>query len=355
MLIGFALAAYSIVANDSIQTLGTFLSSNAKRPWWVLWLWIALILVVTVVWGWLVHAGDPAFGRLQQKGINFPAQFSWLYVIPPLVLVMLTRAGIPVSTSLLVLTSFVALSSLESGSEVSGPGEIFANMMKKSFVGYLLAFGIGLAAYGIVISLLERGFESSPDSEKPVSMTWVVFQWVSTGFLWSMWLVQDLANVFVYLPRKLDLVSVLSAVGGMVLLLAIIIRARGGRIQQVVTEKTNTVDIRSATLIDFFYAMILMFFKVDYIPKLFLWLDWDIPWPEKMPMSTTWVFLGLLAGREFGMWFRLRNSPFDDVRKTVGKDLLKVSLGAVISLVIAFALPYLAIRFGLVGVEPVSP
>lgn len=31
-IIGFLLAAYSIVANDAIQTLGTFLSSNAKRP-----------------------------------------------------------------------------------------------------------------------------------------------------------------------------------------------------------------------------------------------------------------------------------------------------------------------------------
>lgn len=34
--IGFLMAAYSIVANDAIQTLGTFLSSNSHRPWWVL-------------------------------------------------------------------------------------------------------------------------------------------------------------------------------------------------------------------------------------------------------------------------------------------------------------------------------
>jgi hypothetical protein len=35
-IVGFLFAAYSIVANDAIQTLGTFLSSNAKRPWWML-------------------------------------------------------------------------------------------------------------------------------------------------------------------------------------------------------------------------------------------------------------------------------------------------------------------------------
>jgi len=36
-LIGFLFAAYAIVANDVIQTLGTFLASNAKRPWLILW------------------------------------------------------------------------------------------------------------------------------------------------------------------------------------------------------------------------------------------------------------------------------------------------------------------------------
>ena len=31
MIVGFLLAAYSVVANDSLQTLGTYLSSNKKR------------------------------------------------------------------------------------------------------------------------------------------------------------------------------------------------------------------------------------------------------------------------------------------------------------------------------------
>ena len=33
MWFGFALAGYSAIANDSIQTLGTFLASNSKRTW----------------------------------------------------------------------------------------------------------------------------------------------------------------------------------------------------------------------------------------------------------------------------------------------------------------------------------
>ena len=44
---GFCLAAYSVVGNDSIQTLGTFLSSNKKVNWKWIWFFIAGILVAT--------------------------------------------------------------------------------------------------------------------------------------------------------------------------------------------------------------------------------------------------------------------------------------------------------------------
>ncbi|SVC70538.1 uncharacterized protein METZ01_LOCUS323392, partial [marine metagenome] len=33
-IIGFGLAAYSVIGNDSIQTLGTFLASNKERFKW---------------------------------------------------------------------------------------------------------------------------------------------------------------------------------------------------------------------------------------------------------------------------------------------------------------------------------
>ena len=40
MWVGFCIAGYSAIANDSIQTLGTFLSSNNKVPWWLLWIFV---------------------------------------------------------------------------------------------------------------------------------------------------------------------------------------------------------------------------------------------------------------------------------------------------------------------------
>lgn len=125
MIIGFALAAYAIVANDSIQTLGTFIASNNKRPWWALWLWISGLMCVTIIWGWIANGGDPTFGRLSAVGKNIPHPYdygsvlTWLFIIPPLSLVILTRYGIPVSTSLLVLTGFKGLVAQQKGDRKS--------------------------------------------------------------------------------------------------------------------------------------------------------------------------------------------------------------------------------------------
>ena len=68
-VIGFAVAAYAVVANDSIQTLGTFLASNSKRPWWVLWIFASTILVAVVAYGYISGAGDVAYDRLDKLSV----------------------------------------------------------------------------------------------------------------------------------------------------------------------------------------------------------------------------------------------------------------------------------------------
>lgn len=349
MVVGFALAAYAIVANDSIQTLGTFLSSNAHRPWWLLWIWISGILVVTVTWGWVSSGGDPAFGRLSAEGkeVPFPGSyggsFTWLFVIPPLALVILTRYGIPVSTSLLVLTAFKGLVAQQMAKDPKGAVDLFGTMMKKSLVGYGIAFIVGLVIFWFVIGFLERKFwNEDEETRHKRHPAWMAFQWLSTGFLWSMWLVQDLANVFVYLPRSLSWWGLGLSLLGMVILQGILFRDRGGKIQAVVTSKTNTIDVRSATFIDLFYGLILLFFKVDYIPKIFESMGWEVPWPQKMPMSTTWVFLGLLAGREIGLALMLKHRKKTVVSRLVFMDAGKAFMGSVIAVILAMVLPLLA-------------
>jgi hypothetical protein len=67
----------------------------------------------------------------------------------------------------------------------------------------------------------------------------------------------------------------------------------------------------------------------------------DVPWPEKMPMSTTWVFLGLLAGREVGIALRLRHRSKKTVSKLIFKDAGKAFFGSGIAVVLALFLPLL--------------
>jgi len=94
---------------------------------------------------------------------------------------------------------------------------------------------------------------------------------------------------------------------------------RGGGIQDIVTEKTDVVDLRAATTIDFIYAIVLVIFK--YI--------------NNIPMSTTWVFLGLLAGREIALTLLSRKEePYKTTAKLVLRDILRAGMGLAISLMI---------------------
>ena len=108
----------------------------------------------------------------------------------------------------------------------------------------------------------------------------------------------------------------------MALGLGLLMRLRGDRIQEVVTEKSQVVDLRAATLINFIYAGILFYFKMH----------------SKMPMSTTWVFIGLLSGRELAMALR-KTSDFSlsEALKIVIRDLVYVTFGLLVSVIIAFA------------------
>ena len=313
MVIGFALGAYSIVGNDAIQTLGTFLSSNDHRPWWVLWLFAGSIITVVLVYGWVTYDGDVSYGRLQ--AIPVPDHFSWIYCVPPFVLLLLTRWGIPVSTTFLTLTIF-APKALES-------------MLLKSLLGYATAFVVAIIVYKLVTRSLESRFNRT---EGPTSPWWIVAQWCSTGFLWSQWLIQDLANIYVFLPRDPVSRTPDLAVGWFIVsiavilgLLAFIFYNHGGSIQKVVLTKTNTTDIRSATFVDLIYGIVLFVFK-----EL-----------SHIPMSTTWVFVGLLAGREIAIAWNEKHRSRQEVSRLVLSDFAKILAGLVVSVALALLLPRL--------------
>lgn len=327
-LVGFLLASYSIVANDAIQTLGTFLSSNSQRHWTVLWLYACSIIVAVMLSAYITNGGDISFGRLNQ--IPYPETgISWWHAVPPLFLLILTRYGIPVSTTFLVLTIFA----LTGGSETEG---VMTDMLLKSGLGYIVAIFAGGVVYSLVSGSFERWIHSTPRDSH--SLNWTIVQWCSTAFLWSQWLIQDLANIFVFLPRQTEqlpngdvvvqfsLGLIVFSTLVMLLLHAYIFATRGGEIQKIVLTKTNTTDVRAATLIDFIYGVILIFFK-----EL-----------SDIPMSTTWVFLGLLAGREIAISYIGQMRDGRETIYDVVSDIGRAMVGLLISVVLAIALPAVA-------------
>ena len=308
-IIGFVLAAYSVVANDSLQTLGTYLSSNQQRtPKALQMLFICGVAAAVMLIGWSLHPsggglGDPAWGRLD----NFPLpdNVNWVYLLPPVAVLALTQWGAPVSTSFLVLSAFVPKNS--------------TSLLLHSLTGYLMAFAMALVVYGALMWLLERTVLSSPLEKRKV---WLALQWISTGWLWSQWLVQDMANIFVYLPRELNLSSMVAATLILCFGLCVLVAIGGGPIQGVVRNKINTGDLRSATVIDFLFGCVL-FLKASI---------------STFPLSTTWVFLGLLAGREIAIRWRLHPIDRQPLKTVLGSDVFKAGVGIVVSLAVAFAI-----------------
>lgn len=311
MIAGFLLSMYACVSNDIIQTLGTFLSANKKTPFYYLWAFSVIVLVITIVTGWVVNNGDMSFGLLTR--IPVTEHYTFIYLLPPIILILLTKWGIPVATTFLVLSVF----------SVSDTSVIWM-MLTKSVLGYVIAFVAAIIIYNIIGRPLERYFyyTQKRSGDTKISKWWMVAKWCSTAFIWSQWLVQDSAKLFVYLPRKASVTELLFVLLSFTVFLGILTYKRGGDIQKIVKMKTNVQDPRSATIIDIIYAFLLLYF-INL---------------NNVPMSTTWVFIGLLAGREIALYQRLRFESPKKMYKHIIKDLYKVTLGLIVSIVVVVML-----------------
>ena len=305
MCVGFLLAAYSVIANDSVQTLGTWLASNSERfSWYKLWAPASIVLLFTIWFGWIINDGDISYGRLAK--IPFQ-EIQWYHAVAPAALLLLTRFGIPVSTTFLVLSAFASTFILE-------------KMLLKSVMGYAIAAVVAYGIWFVVTRWIDEKNDPVRDKNKA---KWRIAQWCSTGFLWYTWLSHDLANIAVYLPRQLSVEWMVFISVVFTSLLAWIFWEKGGKIQKIVLDKQGTRYVRSATIIDLVYAFILLFFK-QY---------------NDIPMSTTWVFVGLLCGREFAIAtissgaYKIKN-----VFPIVGKDFLKMMIGLGVSVAIVMAI-----------------
>lgn len=303
-LAAFGLASLAVMGNDALQTLGPFLASQSRdsqRRWSGLML--AGLLCGVLLLSWVAGSGDPAWGRLER--FPLPNPWRWQDLLPLLALLALTRFGLPVSTSFLVLTAVAPV-------QIGG-------MLRKSLAGYGLAFGVAVLVYGSLAPWLEGPppEETPPLPGRPI--LWSVLQWLATAGLWSQWLVQDLANIYVVLPRRLNLAELgvtLIVLCGSV---ALIVVLGGGPIQGRLRSKWRTEDPRSTTWISLLYGGVMLAFLGG----------------DRLPMSTSWLFLGLLAGREVGLGLRGLGRPAPAMLQDLTLDLLRAGGGLATSLAVS--------------------
>jgi len=308
MWLGFFFAAYATVANDSIQSLGTFIESNRKKRWWVLWLYIGGIFLLTVTFSWVIFDGDVTYQRLLKADgtTNYPhpTSFSFFQIIAPLVLLILTRLRMPVSTTFLILSVFSA--------DTSG----ITSIVWKSWTGYIMAFILSFLVWYLSYKAISKFFKS-----RKFHKSWTTIQWIVSGTLWAVWVMQDGANIAVFLPRQLDLAQFIIFALTIFLGLGLLFYLRGDKIQKVVSEKIRISDVRAATLVDATYVILLIY-------KLFI---------STVPMSTTWVFLGIIGGREIAISLS-RKKKGRKHRKKAGRMIFKDFSYAMIGLAVSLAL-----------------
>jgi hypothetical protein len=311
MWLAFLLAGYSAIANDSIQTIGTFISSNGNKPWYWLWLFMGTILVLTLSYSFIVNDGDVSYQRLNTPGLDIaPATFEFLQVAAPIILLILTRLRMPVSTSILLLSAFSTKSSS------------IGSILMKSFTGYILAFFVGIIVWALVSRWIERKVKN-----KAAGKWWTPFQWVTSGTLWAVWIMQDVSNIAVVLPRQLEMWEFGIMTGYLFAGLGVLFYLKGDKIQGIVNEKADVTDVRAATIVDIVYAALLFYLKVI----------------STIPISTTWVFLGLLGGREIAINM-MKTNPARRVKgiqralMLVRKDALYAGIGLLVSIILAFSI-----------------
>lgn len=308
--LAFLLAGCAVIGNDSLQTLGPFLAANEGRtPRALQALYLCSILCVVLLLGWSLGAGDPAWGRL--AGVALPQPLRWPDLLPAVAVLGLTRLGLPVSTSFLLLTAFAP----------SG----LAAMVLRSLLGYALAFLLALLVYGCLAWPLER---SAPPAAGAVP--WLLLQWLASGWLWSQWLIQDLANVYVVLPRQLPAAGMGMSLAALCLGVCLLVGLGGGPIQELLRRKCNAREPRSSALIALLFGLILF----------------GLGWLTPTPLSTTWVFLGLLGGREAALVWRLGAAAGgnESLGRTLTADLLRAGAGLLLSVAVALLVPLLRAR-----------
>jgi hypothetical protein len=301
--IAMIIASFAIVGNDSPQLIGTYLATRRNEKWYETFAFVAIIFVVILTLCWFVYNQEVHFSILNnvtQRKINK------YYLIAPLILLFLTHNGIPTSSTFLMLSVFLDKNNI-------------IYMLTKTAASYFVSFAASAYIFSMILKKYRKYLLNTTSTEDKYLYIWNYLQIISTVLLVINWLCFSISNITVFLPRKLNPHDFLLFMFILLYTLASVLSNKSNKMQEILSSKKNANNLKINVLINLLFSTILFVFKVI----------------SNISIATTFVFLGILAGKEVAIAFSesdIFGKTYKKTILTVLRDINKCILGVCVSL-----------------------
>ena len=218
-----------------------------------MFLFIFSVFVFVILLSWFFFHKELHFGKL--NSIPYDSNINIFHFMSPFLLMYLTSKKVPVSSTLLFATSFSSASILHT---------ILTKTIQIDRFSFLIGFILWKYIYFLLIKKFEkydwwtRFFEANNDT------FWLIMQYVSTALLWLSWLFSNLSSVLIFIPREFDVKSLIILFIFAALIIFYLIDNMGGEMQQLIKNKKNTNNVKSATMINIVYGVLIYIFQLNF-------------------------------------------------------------------------------------------
>ena len=295
-----SLVTYNVIFNNSIQTIGLFIASNKNKGIFYNLLFFSSIFIFAVLLSWFLTEREVHYHLLDS--IDY-SEIELQFLLLPILISFLTKKQVPLSATFLIIPLFANSSTISS-------------MINKTTVSYFLSLIGSLVIYKFLYTKYKNLLS---DEKTDTGKIWIVAEYVSTGILWFSWLTVSLCNFVIFLPRKFDITDIvlLSSIG--IVTIYCILISNGGEIQKIIDQKSDVKNIKTTVIFNSLFAFTLLF--IQHL--------------DNIPITSTWMFLGVLAGRELAISVttkRLAGEKYRLCLAKIWKDLRLAIIGIILSL-----------------------
>lgn len=296
-----AITCYTLIANNYIQSIGTFIINN-KIKFKSNLIFITLSFTLSTLISWLIFDGNIDYNLL--NNIEYKKNLAIAMIFIPLLLNVFTKYGIPVSATFLVIPLFSDSNTLNT-------------MLIKTTTSYFLAFMVSF----FIWNFIKKHFNHLMKMDAKPNLFWNIMEYVTTSLVWIAWNMLNICVFVVFVDRKFNIYELIAVSLIVLVVLYIIMTGNNKQIEEIINEKNETENKKSIAVFNLVFALILIY----------------IEFFSNVPLTTTWVFLGLLAGKDLSDSFSeniiFSNSKTKKSILKIIKDLHKAIVGIVFSLI----------------------